>query len=143
MKKMFIFIMVSSILLSMSLQTFAVSPDSRNHQRSEEISQRYRYINDCELSVEQNGSLINASAYISISSNAYSSKTVLVLEKYTGGSYNNAGTIENSGVVTSKYYNVSGTITASGDYPYRVKAVITVYNSRGVQIDSDTIYYSL
>lgn len=143
MKKIFILLVAASILLSMSSQAFAVSPDSQSYRRPEEISQRYRYINDCELSVEQNGSSINVDAYVSIDSNAYSSKTILILEKYTGGSYKNAGTIENSGVVTSKNYNVSGSITASGNYPYRVKASITVYNSRGIQIDSETIYYVL
>lgn len=141
MKKMVNILLVAAMILSASVPVCATDFNHRNEDEIEsQFSLRYRYVSDCELSASKSGSKIQATATARINNGANSSKTIITLERKSGSGYTNAGTIKNSGSVTSKKYSTSGSITVSGDYTYRVKAVVYVYDSNNRLLDSDTFY---
>lgn len=141
MKKMVNILLVAAMILSASVPVCATDFNHRNEEEIEsQFSMRYRYVSNCEVSASKSGSKIQAAASVVVNSGASYSKTILTLEKKSGGSYTNMGTIKNSGSVTSKRYTASGSITVSGDYTYRVKAVVYVYDSNNRLLDSDTFY---
>lgn len=132
MKKIVSVLLAFGMFLALSLPAFA-SPEEGGSKRP-----RYEAINNIIVGIDMEGN--TAYCYTDISHTGARATVKIVLQRSSGSGYSDYSTLSNVSY-SSPFITVEKTKSGlSLNYDYRTKVVLTVYDSRGRQIDSETAY---